>query len=137
RSASGYEFDDDFADGEASDWSTSGAGAAAVQAGALVLRGRNLMALAPVPSAGDGMMSMSIGFDGGRRRGALIFGYRDPKNYRALALTASGRYQVFEQSGGRRRVVKRGRWVRAGGGRRTVTIEIIDQSVKVSLPGVD
>ncbi len=137
RSASGYEFDDDFADGDASDWATSGPGSATVQDGALVLRGRNLMALAPVPAAGDGMMSMSIRFDGGRRRGALVFAYRDAKNYRALALNASARYQLYEQSGGRRRIVKRGRWMRAGADRRTVTLEIIGQSVKVSLPGAD
>ncbi len=134
RSASASEFDDDFADGDASDWNTSGAGAAEVRDGALVLRGSNLMALAPASLTGDGMVSMTIGLDGGRRRGSLIFGWRDARHYRALALSASGHYQLFERSGRRRRLVKRGRWAR-GSGRQAVSVEITGGSVQVSLPG--
>ncbi|MCW5893552.1 MAG: right-handed parallel beta-helix repeat-containing protein [bacterium] len=132
-SSDSCDFEDDFGDGDASDWVRRGKGSATVTDGRLILTGRpQIRVLAPVPPQADGTFSVTLELLAGRQV-RLLTGVADASHYRELVIKKSGRWKLRERSGRRRRTIGSAR--RPLAGVTTVTISTSGKTVAVTVDG--
>jgi hypothetical protein len=131
------EFHDDFDDGDASDWSTSGSGTATVRSGRLILKTkRKLTVFPPAPAVGDGSLSFSLDLQRGRREAHIMFGHRDALNYGEFSIRGTkGQLRVVQKVDKRKRKVGTGKRSVPRGAIVRITLEIAGTSIRALVDG--
>jgi hypothetical protein len=131
------EFHDDFDDGDASDWTTSGAGTATVKGGRLILKTkRKLTVFPPAPAVGDGTLSFSLDLQRGRREAHIMFGHRDALNYGEFTIRGTkGQLRVIQKVDKRKRKIGTGKRSVPRGTIVRITLEIAGTSIRALVDG--
>lgn len=101
-------FVDDFADGDASDWTPAGRGRSGVREQRLELLGKRRLALmAPIAPLASGTVTLQLQLAGRGRHARLLFGHRDARNYLEVVLQGAKRWKLAGRADGRPVVLAR------------------------------